>query len=277
MKHVVKQGESLSKIARDYAIPLAALLAANSRYKADPNRLGVGDELVIPNRDATNESAPAVAHEAEPKNQDENDFIVERGQLTFDAEGMETPGKYFSRRLHVPGAWSGATIGRGYDMRERSENEIVSDLTCAGVDLEQAQKLATCRGLRGNKARLFIQENNLANIEISPAEQKALFNLAYQELEGDVIRICSKNDVVVKYGITEWDKLHPVIRDIAVDLRYRGDYTGATRERVQQVLVDNDPALLKTVLSDRDYWVGQRNVPVDRFNRRKKYIEKNLG
>jgi len=277
MKHIVKQGESLSKIARNHALSLTALLAANPRYKADPNRLGVGDELAIPKSEAGNEINPAVAHETEPKSQDENNFVVEQGQLTFDAEGMEKPGKYFSRKLHVPGAWSGATIGRGYDMRERSENEVVSDLTSVGVDLVKAQKLAACRGLRGSKARTFIQENNLADIEISAAEQKALFNLAYQELEGDVVRICSKNDVAVKYGITEWDKLHPVIKDIAVDLRYRGDYTGATRERVQKILVDNDPALLKAVLSDRGYWVGQRNVPVDRFNRRKKYIEKSLG
>jgi len=277
MEHIVKQGESLSKIAQKYDVQLAALLAANPRYKADPNKLSVGDVLVIPKGEADNEVSPTAAHETEPASQDENEFVVEQGQLTFDAEGMEKPGKYFSRKLHVPGAWSGATIGRGYDMRERSESEIASDLASVGVDLVRAQKLATCRGLRGSSARTFIEENNLADIEISAAEQKALFILAYQELEGDVIRICSKNDVVTKYGVTEWDNLHPVIKDIAVDLRYRGDYTGATREQVQRVLVDNDPVLLKAVLSDKDYWVDQRNVPGDRFNRRKKYIEKSLG
>ena len=55
MTHTVKSGETLSKIAKAHKITLATLLDANPRFKANPNRLRVGDVLNIPNGD----SAPA--------------------------------------------------------------------------------------------------------------------------------------------------------------------------------------------------------------------------
>lgn len=56
MTHTVKSGETLSKIAKAHKITLAQLLAANPKFKANPNRVRVGDVLNIPNGDA----APAV-------------------------------------------------------------------------------------------------------------------------------------------------------------------------------------------------------------------------
>jgi hypothetical protein len=51
-----------------------------------------------------------------------NHFIVERGQITFDLEGLESPGsRYHSRKAHHPTPISGVTIGRGYDLKEISE------------------------------------------------------------------------------------------------------------------------------------------------------------
>jgi LysM repeat protein len=44
--HVVKAGESLASIALQYGVSLSALAEAN--YIVDPNRLAVGQELVIP-------------------------------------------------------------------------------------------------------------------------------------------------------------------------------------------------------------------------------------
>lgn len=280
MEHVVKRGEYLSKIAANYGITLNRLLAANPRYKADPNSLGIGDRLLIPEQ----QGEPAVqeplrpeptvgdAATEQPGETDADYFLVPEGQLTFDAEGMEKRGKFFSRSPHVPGRWSGVTIGRGYDMGSRSEDEITEDLGNAGVPLAEARRLATCRGLKGAGAKQFLEEHDLYGIEITPAAQKALFMQTYQELAGDVLRICSKHDVVAKYGATDWDGLDPLIRDIAVDLRYRGDYTGATRERVQPLLVANDLEALKTLMADENYWVGSRGVPKDRFRRRRKYV-----
>ncbi len=276
--YTIKRGDTLSRIADRHEVTLVALLAANPRYKANPNAINVGDKLEIPGK------KPAAAKKAAKKKVSrrptpvitdvEDDFTVPLGQLTFDAEGLEKPGRYFSRRLHVPGPWSGATIGRGYDMRERSRNEIVADLTAAGLAKVTAEKLAQARGLKGPQARDFIRAKGLGAIEVTPKQQKALFVLTYKELEGDVIRICTKADVVAKYGALTWDALDLAIRDLVVDLRYRGDYTGATREKVQPPAVKNDLTSFTRALSNEDYWVGQRGVPRNRFRRRRDYLQR---
>jgi len=49
MTHTVKSGETLSKIAKANRITLDQLLDANPRFKANPNRVRVGDVLNIPN------------------------------------------------------------------------------------------------------------------------------------------------------------------------------------------------------------------------------------
>lgn len=93
---------------------------------------------------------------------------------------------------------------------------------------------------------------------------------------GDVIRICSKADVEAKYGVTQWNQIESLVRDILVDLRYRGDYTPLTRRLIQPCVVtqpvyqvDYD---LVQAMSDKDYWVGRIGVPLDRFRRRKHYL-----
>ena len=49
MTHTVKSGETLSKIAKSNGITLAQLLDANPKFKANPNRVRIGDVLNIPN------------------------------------------------------------------------------------------------------------------------------------------------------------------------------------------------------------------------------------
>jgi len=52
MTHTVKSGETLSKIAKAHKISLAQLLDANPKFKANPNRVRVGDILNIPDSQA---------------------------------------------------------------------------------------------------------------------------------------------------------------------------------------------------------------------------------
>ena len=270
----VKRGDSLLRIADNFNVDLNALLSVNPRLKADPNRIGVGDTLAIPAAGGRPEISPALP-QATPAEADAiagNWFSVPVGELTFDAEGMEKPGSRFhSRVLHVPTASSGVTIGRGYDMKQRSREGILSDLLAAGVVKAAAQKMARCSGLSGKKARDFIRDNELGGLEITPEAQYRLFLVVYEEIAGDVIRICTKADVVHKYGETDWEGLDPVVRDIAVDLRYRGDYTPATRKKFQPILVANSRSRLKTLMANAGYWRDTFGVPADRFQRRKKY------
>jgi len=206
----------------------------------------------------------------------DSEFRVPAGQLTFDAEGLEARGPFFSRKPHVPSSSSGVTIGRGYDMKSRRPSGIVTDLSGAGIEDRIAHKFAEAAGLEGNAAKQFIRRSDVAQIEITPHQQKALFKVTYAEHVADVRRICDKNDVVTKYGPTDWDQLHPAIKDMLVDLRYRGDYTGTTRNRVQPLVVANDLFGLQQTMADKSYWMQNRGVPRDRFERRADYMAKAL-
>ena len=161
MEHVVKSGEYLSKIATDYGLTLTKLLAANPRFKADPNSIRVGDTVNVPQQGDESSETRIDENSSQAQNDIADNFTMPVGQLTFDAEGLETRGQYFSRAPHVPGSSSGVTIGRGYDMKERSKSEIIEDLTNAGVSIDRAEQLSECRGLSGQSARSYLAENYL--------------------------------------------------------------------------------------------------------------------
>ena len=46
--YVIKTGDTLSRIAREFNVTLDALLAANKDRISNPNRIRVGDEIIIP-------------------------------------------------------------------------------------------------------------------------------------------------------------------------------------------------------------------------------------
>jgi len=193
----------------------------------------------------------------------------DRGIVTWDAEGTEG-GKFHSRTLHVPSDKSGLTIGRGYDMKERNAAGIVGDLTAAGLTLENATILSRAAGLSGDNAKQFIIDNNLKDMEISHACQKALFDRTYANVAADVLRLSKKVDVTEKYGQLDLKKLHPAIADTLVDLHFRGDYTGTARAKIQKLAVDNDLEGFAKAMSDKANW---NNVPKDRFDRRVELLE----
>lgn len=159
------------------------------------------------------------------------------GEVTWSSEGAEG-GKFHSRKLTVPSSISGLTVGRGYDMKEKSQAKIMADMTASGIPAKQIEILKKAAGLNGATAEWFIVENDLLDFQITPDQQKALFKLSYEEESDQVKRICKKNDVVEIYGETDWEKLHSAIKDITIDLKFRGDYTGAARKVIQQCIVD---------------------------------------
>lgn len=190
------------------------------------------------------------------------------GKLTWDAEGQEG-GPYHSRKLHVPSASSGLTIGRGYDMKERTKSGILTDLVACGVSQDDAAKLAESPRLSGQQARDFIVKNKLENFEISKQSQELLFKSVYRQMLNDVQRISQKEDVVKLYGKLNFDAVSGTIIDVLVDLRFRGDYTGTSRAHVQKPAVQNDMSAFRAVIGNRAFWA---NVPADRFDRRVKYL-----
>lgn len=190
------------------------------------------------------------------------------GLVTWNSEGNEG-GTYHSRKLHVPTDSSGLTLGRGYDMKERESHTIVEDLSASDVLLADAKLLSKAAKLSGQSARDFIVNNKLEKFEISKLGQKLLFDRTYAAIQADVKRICSKADVVDKYGATDWAKLDPAIIEILVDLRFRGDYTSSSRVLLQALVAKNDLVGFAAVLKKSSNWP---NVPEDRFKRRNDHL-----
>ena len=191
-----------------------------------------------------------------------------KGLITWDSEGNEG-GDFHSRKLHVPGDTSGATVGRGYDMKNRTASAVLNDLVQSGVDLDTAQKMSGCAGLQGQQAKDYISRNGLGSLEISKEAQVKLFETEYLRQSADVKRICTKPDVQKKFGNTKWSEIHPGIKELLIDLKFRGDYTPATRTLIQSFAAKNDFAGLLTVLGNRSLWM---RVPQDRYARRLKFF-----
>ncbi|SDI78748.1 calcium sensor EFh, partial [Pseudomonas panipatensis] len=150
------------------------------------------------------------------------DLFVERGQITFDAEGNDNPAsEYFSRRLHWPGGASGVTLGRGYDMKHRSSATVYSDLIAAGVDAGAAERFSRGAGLSNSAASNFVIENREAFGNITIEAQRKLFeDIIYPRYE---LAARQRYSIAISgdAGAVPWERLHDLIRDIAVDLTYQ--------------------------------------------------------
>jgi hypothetical protein len=108
-------------------------------------------------------------------------------------------------------------------------------------------------------------------------EKKRLFYFAYDRHAREA------QDVYEKYfggsPITAWDKLNSRIRDILVDLRYRGDLRNFTLDIMGDAAQKNDLAEFTKQMSDQDTWDQSyddhnlEDVPDDRFKARVAYLK----
>lgn len=200
---------------------------------------------------------------------------VENGQLTFNAEGndLENPAdplhQYFSRKVHWPGSVSGVTIGRGYDLGQRPNPE--TDLAAVGVAEPLFSWLIGAKGLSGAAARNYLNSASpeIRKTFITRKQQYQLFITVYEFMKSEVIRISGKNTVTTLYGNLNWDATDPKIQDMAIDLIYRGDYTGDARALIQRHMTDNNLSAFSNVINDQSKW---SNVPAQRFNDRVDYL-----
>mgnify|MGYP000358962255 CR=1 FL=1 len=195
-----------------------------------------------------------------------------KGLITWAAEGNEG-GQFHSRTLHVPSNSSGLTIGRGYDMKQKNAGKVVNDLVAAGIPSKQAKILAKGTGLKGVAAKKFIKDNKLTTYQITLCTQKNLFDITYKDEAAEAKRVCEKADVAKKYGKCDFDKMHPAIEEIVVDLKFRGDYNPNTRRIIQKAISNNDLEAFTKLMSKKAKWP---NVPNERFKNRKMFLEKAL-
>ena len=178
-------------------------------------------------------------------------------QLTYDQEGeVLTP--------YHPTAESGVTIGVGYDMKERTKEGIISDLTGVGVLKKTAETLGGAAGLSHKKAGDFVKDNGAA--KLTQAQSQALFPTIYKVKADYAEKLATKKDVTDNYGVTDWAKLDSKIKDVLIDMTFRGDYTGSVREEIQEFVVKNDPAGFKKAISDKT--IFPNNLSKKRFQAR---------
>lgn len=197
------------------------------------------------------------------------------GLLAWEAEGVEG-GPFHSRKLHIPTDRSGLTIGRGYDCAEREFNEVVKDLIAAGVPGHTALTLAQAVKLRGEDAHYFVIRHDMLDWEISLEAQVKLFERIYPEYERrakrqyDLATKELKNSREIEESSPAWPELKQKIRDVLVDLSYRGDYTQGNRQKVFKAVRLNDEKTAFAFFSDYKNWDG---VPPKRIESRFKHLQ----
>ncbi len=173
-------------------------------------------------------------------------LTMSQGQVTFDAEGNDIPGNaYFSRVLHWPGGASGVTIGRGYDMKERTQATVLQDLINAGVENAAAQSFSGGAGLSGVDANNFVTNNKTAFGEISCDAQKILFEDVVYPRYVTAAQKKYSQAIAAQQKAPSWDQLDQKIRDIAVDLTYQ---QGSIWNRQMPYIIGNDKEALATYI-----------------------------
>ncbi|MBW7981740.1 pesticin C-terminus-like muramidase [Enterobacillus tribolii] len=158
---------------------------------------------------------------ASPENNASNTIL--RGQMTFDAEGTNVRGsRNYSRVVHWPGnELSGVTIGRGYDLGNRTQEQAYSDLRRVGISESQARAISLGVDRKGTRAREFVNNNRSTIGEITAQQEVMLFNMIYPNYENRARRNYNRYTRSLA-NRTEWEQLHPAIRDVVVDMVYQG-------------------------------------------------------
>lgn len=171
---------------------------------------------------------------------------VRQGQITFDAEGHDyitaippfrkrrTP--YFSRVLQWPGGNSGVTLGRGYDMGNRSRGEVFATLRRAGIEEYQAVICSKAAGLKGNQAKQFVTVFGPMVGEISHQQQIALFEAAYREKSRYAEGVYNRNSATVKEPL-QWSNIDEKIKEVFIDTLYQGN---ASAKKMVVLMAENN-------------------------------------
>ncbi|EBP3213771.1 peptidoglycan-binding protein [Salmonella enterica] len=149
--------------------------------------------------------------------------LIKRGKLTYDAEGNNIPNsRYYSRVIHWPGnEGSGVTLGRGYDMGDRTESSILQDMLTAGIDADTARKISLARSYKGSAAGAFVTNNKRDIGEITEEQQIRLFNHIYPDYITRTITNYNRwtSDVA---AAKHWDELDQPIQEVLIDFVYQG-------------------------------------------------------
>lgn len=222
-------------------------------------------------------------------------LTVPKGQLTFDAEGNDIEGSpFFSRRVHVPNnngkviGNSGITIGRGLDLgnpptgangQNPSKLELRNLFHLAGLNPKLSMWLLSVEGKTKSDALDALSSSGLTDDElvITRKQQYIMFNHVYEYLENKTKILVTKRDVQEAYGVVDWDGMPSKVKDVVVDITYRGDSYSKTRMHYVPVLAkakeSGDYNDFTLVMKDTNIWSDVVVTAKNRFLRRWKYLQ----
>lgn len=182
-----------------------------------------------------------------------SDSFPDYCELTFRTEGGLLP---IVLKAHWPGGVSGVTIGPGYDMGHRSETEVYNDLIAAGVPATSADVLKKGAGKTGGPAGTWTSANKDTIPAISNDSSRALFKHVYPKY------VTSTKNVVTNDWAADWEALPQKMKEVLVDLQYRGDIKSRGHEKFLKPLVKaNDYDGFKKFIQDYEYWQNNTNLP----------------
>lgn len=180
-------------------------------------------------------------------------------QLTFETEGGKLTAVL---RPHCPGDSSGVTIGPGYDMKERKAADVKADLEAAGVPTDVAEKLSGGVDKSGDTAKTWITTNYPEKGAVITTEASAnLFTHVYPTYSELVRKKVSEE------WLAPWDQLPVKMKEVLVDLAFRGDmsrfkgYATKHEKLLKPPVVANDFAAFRKVITDYEYWKANTNLP----------------
>lgn len=123
---------------------------------------------------------------------------------------------------HFPGGKSGVTIGPGYDMGHRTQQEIYDDLTAAGIDPQSVQILMASANKIGSDAQAWVAANH--NVHITEEQQRYLFyNVLVPEYElraQTQIESFLEKHPDVDPELANWDNLSDKQKQMLFDFAY---------------------------------------------------------
>lgn len=216
------------------------------------------------------------------------------GRFTFEAEGHIDPDDpYFIGKLTHPKPESGVTIGAGYDMKERSESQVKTDLIKAGLVESISGELAKGANKTGVDADAFVAVNKKKLIIEDVNVLQNLFGLIYPDYVnrarnhfrywagsfGQKMRSYrnSKHQHYENPIFFDWEYLYPPIRVIAIDFAYQG-FGGLPTQKhpfpgkpMHMCMANNFDWLIDYIISTpglNEYEKGRRRAPYLRSTRR---------
>lgn len=190
-----------------------------------------------------------------------NDLTLTRGELTSTGEGSDSQ----TSHVHWPDtSASGVTLGKGYDIGSRSEQQVINELTAAGMGETQATKISKGAGLKGSAAGTWVENNKDDVGEIALDVQYKLLATMLVEYTAEAKSVAT-NDTATKDGSgyytnargreindgvdegtykmseEQWNNLHPAMIEFVTDLKYQGGYYLYDRvAKVNKALIEND-------------------------------------